>query len=83
MPAIPFAPALTASTNMVSCRGWGDLAEWSKAFVAALERAAVPAQLRSPVRRPACSSGAQRGRQGVATVLEDGLAMGDEHAFDR
>ena len=29
--------------NMVSCRGWGDLAEWSKAFVAALERAAVPA----------------------------------------
>ena len=29
--------------NMVSCRGWGDLAEWSKAFVSALERAAVPA----------------------------------------
>lgn len=29
--------------NLVSCRGWGDLAEWSKAFVAALERAAVPA----------------------------------------
>jgi len=29
--------------NMVSARGWGDLAEWSKAFVAALERAAVPA----------------------------------------
>ena len=29
--------------NMVSCRGWGDLAEWSKAFVAALERSAVPA----------------------------------------
>ena len=28
--------------NMVSCRGWGDLAEWSKAFVAALERSAVP-----------------------------------------
>ena len=29
--------------NMVSCTGWPDLAEWSKAFVALLERAAVPA----------------------------------------
>jgi protease I len=29
--------------NMVSCRGWGDLAEWSKAFGAALDRSAVPA----------------------------------------
>jgi protease I len=29
--------------NLISCRGWGDLAEWSKAFVFALERAAVPA----------------------------------------
>ena len=29
--------------NLVSCRGWGDLAEWSRAFVATLERAAVPA----------------------------------------
>jgi protease I len=29
--------------NMVSCTGWPDLAEWSKAFVGLLERAAVPA----------------------------------------
>jgi len=29
--------------NMVSCTGWPDLAEWSKAFVAALERSAIPA----------------------------------------
>jgi protease I len=29
--------------NLVSCRGWGDLAEWSKAFLEALDRAAVPA----------------------------------------
>jgi protease I len=29
--------------NLVSCRGWGDLAEWSRAFVGALDRAAVPA----------------------------------------
>jgi len=29
--------------NMVSCTGWPDLAKWSKAFVALLERAAVPA----------------------------------------
>jgi protease I len=29
--------------NMVSCRGWGDLAEWSRAYMEALDRAAVPA----------------------------------------
>jgi deglycase len=29
--------------NMVSRTGWPDLAEWSKAYVALLERAAVPA----------------------------------------
>ena len=29
--------------NMVSCRGWGDLAEWSRAFLDVLDRAAVPA----------------------------------------
>jgi protease I len=29
--------------NMVSGRGWGDLAEWSRAFVGALQRTAVPA----------------------------------------
>jgi protease I len=29
--------------NMVSCRGWPDLPEWSRAFIAVLERAAVPA----------------------------------------
>ena len=29
--------------NMVSCRGWGDLAEWSRAFLELLDRAAVPA----------------------------------------
>lgn len=28
--------------NMVSCRGWGDLAEWSRAFMAALEAAQAP-----------------------------------------
>jgi protease I len=28
---------------MVSCRGWGDLAEWSRAFMDVLDRAAVPA----------------------------------------
>ena len=27
--------------NMVSCRGWGDLAEWSRAFLELLDRAAV------------------------------------------
>jgi len=29
--------------NMVSCRGWPDMPEWSRAFVAVLDRAAVPA----------------------------------------
>ena len=29
--------------NLVSCDGWPDLAEWSRAFVEVLERAAVPA----------------------------------------
>jgi len=29
--------------NMVSCRGWGDLAEWSRAFLELLDRAAVAA----------------------------------------
>ena len=29
--------------NMVSCTGWPDLAEWSRAYVGLLERAAVPA----------------------------------------
>ena len=29
--------------NMVSGRGWGDLAEWSRAFLEVLDRAAVPA----------------------------------------
>ena len=29
--------------NMVSCRGWGDLAEWSRAFLELLDRAAVVA----------------------------------------
>ncbi|AKH85722.1 peptidase [Streptomyces sp. CNQ-509] len=29
--------------NMVSCRGWPDLPEWSRAFVAVLERSAGPA----------------------------------------
>ena len=29
--------------NMVSCRGWPDMPEWSRAFMAVLERAAVPA----------------------------------------
>jgi protease I len=28
--------------NMVSCRGWPDMPEWSRAFIAVLERAAVP-----------------------------------------
>lgn len=28
---------------MVSCRGWPDLPEWSRAFMAILERSAVPA----------------------------------------
>jgi len=29
--------------NMVSCRGWPDLPEWSRAFINVLERATVPA----------------------------------------
>ncbi|HSI81840.1 MAG TPA: DJ-1/PfpI family protein, partial [Solirubrobacterales bacterium] len=29
--------------NMVSCRGWPDMPEWSRAFVAVLDRATVPA----------------------------------------
>jgi protease I len=29
--------------NMVSCRGWGDLAEWSRAFMGVLDRVAVSA----------------------------------------
>ncbi len=29
--------------NMVSCRGWPDMPEWSRAFMTVLERAAVPA----------------------------------------
>ena len=29
--------------NMVSCRGWPDMPEWSRAFMAVLDRAAVPA----------------------------------------
>jgi protease I len=27
----------------VSCRGWPDMPEWSRAFMTVLERAAVPA----------------------------------------
>jgi len=27
---------------MVSCRGWGDLAEWSRAFIECVDRSAVP-----------------------------------------
>ncbi|HEX5783069.1 MAG TPA: DJ-1/PfpI family protein [Solirubrobacteraceae bacterium] len=29
--------------NMVSCRGWPDMPEWSRAFMAVLDRVAVPA----------------------------------------
>jgi protease I len=29
--------------NMVSCRGWPDMPEWSRAFMTVLDRAAVPA----------------------------------------
>ena len=29
--------------NMVSCRGWPDMPEWSRAFMAVLERTPVPA----------------------------------------
>jgi protease I len=35
--------AAVVDGNMVSCRGWGDLAEWSKAFLEVLDRAAVAA----------------------------------------
>jgi protease I len=28
--------------NMVSCRGWGDLAEWSRAFIECVDPSAVP-----------------------------------------
>ena len=34
--------AAVVDGNMVSCRGWGDLAEWSRAFLEVLDRAAVP-----------------------------------------
>jgi protease I len=33
--------AAVVDGNMVSCRGWGDLAEWSRAFLDVLDRAAV------------------------------------------
>lgn len=29
--------------NLISCRGWGDLAEWGKAFLGALDRAVAAA----------------------------------------
>jgi len=35
--------AAVVDRNMVSCRGWGDLAEWSRAFLECLDRVAVPA----------------------------------------
>ena len=35
--------AAVVDGNMVSCRGWGDLAEWSRAFLELLDRAAVAA----------------------------------------
>jgi protease I len=35
--------AAVVDGNMVSCRGWGDLAEWSRAFLELLDRAAVTA----------------------------------------
>ena len=34
--------AAVVDGDMVSCRGWGDLAEWSRAFMEVLDRAAVP-----------------------------------------
>ena len=34
--------AAVVDGNMVSCRGWGDLPEWSRAFLDVLDRAAVP-----------------------------------------
>ncbi len=33
--------AAVVDGNMVSCRGWGDLAEWSRAFLDVLDRSAV------------------------------------------
>ena len=43
----PARPSSTRPTcvdgNMVSCRGWPDMPEWSRAFMNVLERAAVPA----------------------------------------
>lgn len=35
--------AAVVDGNMVSCRGWGDLAEWSRAFLECLDRTAVHA----------------------------------------
>ena len=35
--------AAVVDGNMVSCRGWPDMPEWSRAFMNVLERAAVPA----------------------------------------
>ena len=35
--------AAVVDGNMVSCRGWGDLAEWSRAFLELLDRSAVAA----------------------------------------
>jgi deglycase len=35
--------AAVVDGHMVSCRGWGDLAEWSRAFLEVLDRSAVPA----------------------------------------
>ena len=35
------APDVVDGT-MVSCRGWPDMPEWSRAFIAVLERTAVP-----------------------------------------
>ena len=58
--------------NMVSCTGWPDLAEWSKAFVAAARA------LRGPRLEPT-----QRCCQRLAPALEHGLAVRDEHALDR
>jgi protease I len=38
-----FVDGAVVDGNMVSCRGWGDLAEWSRAFLEVLDRASVPA----------------------------------------
>jgi protease I len=35
--------AAVVDGNMVSCRWWGDLAEWSRAFLDVLDRSTVPA----------------------------------------